>query len=53
MPSTKDNLNESIIAENDNRKVDMANKASTLSRCTEAVRNARDQMRIIRAETKN
>jgi len=31
-------------------KVDMANKASTLSRCTEAVRNARKQMRTLKAE---
>ena len=31
-------------------KVDMDNKAATLSRCTETVHNARDQMRTLRVE---
>ena len=32
--------------------VDMANKVSNMTRCTNAVRNARDKMRILSAENK-
>ena len=48
----KDNLNETIAMENESMKINIADKESNLTRCTDAVRNARDKMRLICAENK-
>ena len=42
------NLNETIIKENKKMKEDITNKEHNIDRCAEAVRSARNQMRIIR-----
>ena len=44
----KNQQNEAITAENKTLRADRASKAITLSRCKEAIRNARDQMRIVK-----
>ena len=44
----KNNLNKTLIAENEDMKVDTANKASTLARCAEAVHKTKDQMRTLK-----
>ena len=48
----ENNQNENLIAENEDMRVDMANKASTLARCAEAVHKARDQMRMVKEENR-
>merc|ERR1712105_378810 len=48
----KNSINESLIAENEDMKTDMNNKATLLPRCIETVHRTRDQMRILREKNR-
>ena len=49
----KDEHNKSIRTEKETLKLDLTNKSLILTRCTDAIRNVRDQMRKLRAKAKS